>query len=58
VRGTGYDRDIRDILGGWRLILGRIDIAGIRLSRRSLWYLALVIPAVAVPCLLAVVQHD
>jgi hypothetical protein len=34
--------------------LGRIDSAGIRLSRRSLWYLALVIPAVAVPCLLAV----
>ncbi len=34
--------------------MGRIDIAGIRLSRRSLWYLALVIPAVAVPCLLAV----
>src|SRR5215469_12056640 len=35
--------------------LGRIDIAGIRVSRRSLWYLALVIPAVAVTCLLAVV---
>ena len=33
----------------------RVDIAGIRLSRRSLWYLALVIPAVAVSCLLAVV---
>ena len=35
--------------------MGRIDIAGVRLSRRSLWYLALVIPAVAVPCLLAAV---
>jgi hypothetical protein len=35
--------------------LWRIDIVSIRLSRRSLWYLALVIPAVAVPCLLAVV---
>ena len=33
----------------------RIDIVGVRLSRRSLWYLALVIPAVAVTCLLAVV---
>jgi hypothetical protein len=55
VRGTRYDRDARDILSGWRPIWGRIAIAGIRLSRRSLWYLALVIPAVAVPCLLAVV---
>ena len=36
-------------------ILRRINFVGIRLSRRSLWYLALVIPAVAVPCLLAVV---
>ena len=35
--------------------MGRIDIVGIRPSRRSLWYLALVIPAVAVTCLLAVV---
>lgn len=33
----------------------RIDIVSIRLSRRSLWYLALIIPAVAVTCLLAVV---